>query len=166
VDLYLVRHAVAYERDPARWPDDSRRPLTEEGERRFRAACRGLRAVAPDVALVLSSGCVRAWRTAELLHEEAGWPAPVECPALESGHEPPDVLEALRPHAVESVALVGHEPDLSALAAYLLCGPGAPPMVEMKKGGVALLSFPSRPRAGEGTLRWLLTPRLLRALGR
>ena len=27
VDLYLVRHASAFERDPDRWPDDSRRPL-------------------------------------------------------------------------------------------------------------------------------------------
>ena len=41
MDLYLVRHAVAFGRDAARWPDDSARPLTPEpgpdthaGERR------------------------------------------------------------------------------------------------------------------------------------
>jgi hypothetical protein len=28
MDVYLVRHAIAGQRDPARWPDDSQRPLT------------------------------------------------------------------------------------------------------------------------------------------
>jgi len=41
-DLYLVRHAFAAHADPARWPDDAVRPLTEEGIDRFRAAARGL----------------------------------------------------------------------------------------------------------------------------
>ena len=28
MDLYLVRHAVAFQKDPDRWPHDSQRPLT------------------------------------------------------------------------------------------------------------------------------------------
>ncbi|HEY7678606.1 MAG TPA: hypothetical protein VIG69_16145 [Candidatus Methylomirabilis sp.] len=41
MDLYLVRHAFAGKRDPARWPDDTQRPITPEGARRFRQAARG-----------------------------------------------------------------------------------------------------------------------------
>jgi phosphohistidine phosphatase SixA len=34
--VYLVRHAIAHERSRARWPDDSKRELTQAGKRRFR----------------------------------------------------------------------------------------------------------------------------------
>ena len=33
VDLYLVRHAIAFDADPTQWPDDSLRPLTPDGAR-------------------------------------------------------------------------------------------------------------------------------------
>ena len=69
MDLYLVRHGVAYDPDPAQWPDDKDRPLTQDGEKRFRRAARGLRELVPTVSVVLSSRWVRAWRTAELLLE-------------------------------------------------------------------------------------------------
>ena len=74
--LYLVRHAIAHGRDPECWPDDSRRPLTPEGEEDFRGAARGLGRVVPEVDMLLSSSYERAWRTAEILAEQAGWPAP------------------------------------------------------------------------------------------
>jgi broad specificity phosphatase PhoE len=31
IRVYLVRHAIAEDRDSARWPDDSERPLTRRG---------------------------------------------------------------------------------------------------------------------------------------
>ncbi len=77
MDLYLVRHGIAYDPDPAQWPDDKDRPLTPEGEKRFRQVARGLRELVPSVSVVLSSPWARAWRTAELLEKEAHWPAPV-----------------------------------------------------------------------------------------
>src|SRR5205085_3862257 len=82
--LYLVRHAFAGHADAARWPDDAKRPLTADGVRRFRPAAEGLRRLAPDVDVVLSSGYTRAWQTAELLHEVTGWPVPEACAALEA----------------------------------------------------------------------------------
>src|SRR5262249_18753372 len=76
MELLLVRHAIAAERDPSRWPDDRDRPLTSQGEERMRRAARGLGRIAPEVDLAFASPLVRAWRTAEILHEEIGWPAP------------------------------------------------------------------------------------------
>jgi phosphohistidine phosphatase SixA len=72
---------------------------------------------APDLDVVLSSRYVRAWRTAELLHAEVGWPAPEPCAELEASREPAEAVEALwRPSKSGVVALVGHEPQLSLLA--------------------------------------------------
>ena len=122
LDLYLVRHAFAAHADPARWPDDAVRPLTEEGITRFRAAARGLRRLVPAVDSVLSSGFARAWQTAELLHDDAGWPEPEECPALEAGRPASAALDILQGSSAHSIALVGHEPYLSTLASLLCTG--------------------------------------------
>jgi phosphohistidine phosphatase SixA len=53
VELYLVRHAIAEQRDAVRWPDDSQRPLTAEVIARFRPAARGLSRIVSTVARVL-----------------------------------------------------------------------------------------------------------------
>jgi phosphohistidine phosphatase len=165
MDLYLVRHGVAYDPDPTRWPDDTQRPLTPEGEKRFLKAARGLGRVVDDVELVLSSPWPRAWRTAELLAKGAGWPKPEASEALESGRTPTEVLQALQPHSgIAAVALVGHEPSLHELASYLLTAERGHVQLEMKKGGVARLWLDENLRPGGARLRWLLTARVLRAL--
>jgi phosphohistidine phosphatase len=165
MDLYLVRHGIAFVADPERWPDDRDRPLTPDGEKRFRRAARGLAKLVPKVDVVLSSPWVRAWRTAELLENEAGWPAPVPCDALESGRAPAEVLQALQPHAAaRAVALVGHEPSMHQLASYLLTADTSHVQMVFKKGGVAKLQLDATLRPGSAVLLWLLPPRILRTL--
>jgi phosphohistidine phosphatase len=163
--LYLVRHAIAFDPDPAQWPDDRDRPLTPDGEKRFRRAARGLRELVPSVDVVLSSPLLRAWQTAAILSGKAGWPEAQRFDALEPGTPPVEIVDALQPHAsVSSLALVGHEPSLHELAAYLLCGDAATPQLVMRKGGVASLVFDDAPRAGGGSLDWLVRPGILRQL--
>jgi phosphohistidine phosphatase len=165
MDVYLVRHAIAAQRDEERWPDDRDRPLTPKGIQRFRRAARGLGAIVPQVDLVFSSPLERAWRTAVILREEVRWPEPAAWPQLEPDRSPQQVVLALGPHASRAaVALVGHEPSLSTLLAFLAAGSPDAFQTELKKGGVACLSVEGRPRAGNATLHWLLTPRMLRAL--
>jgi len=162
--LYLVRHAIAGEHDPARWPDDRERPLTPEGEKKFRQAARGLQALVPTVDVVLSSPLVRAWQTALILHKTAGWPEPRRCEALGLAN-PADVVDALQPHAsAQSIALVGHEPSLHELASFLLSGDAAEVRMTMRKGSVACLQCADPPRAASADLEWLLQPRILRSL--
>jgi phosphohistidine phosphatase len=162
--LYLVRHAIAYQRDPQQWPDDRDRPLTAAGEKRFRQAARGLREFVSGVDLVLSSRLARAWQTAALLERVAGWPPPVPCAALEPGHLPHEVLAALQPHAgLGAAALVGHEPGMGELASYLLTGEPGHVAVEMKKGAVECLQMGAGLQPGSAVLRWLAPPKLLRA---
>jgi phosphohistidine phosphatase len=162
MDLYVVRHAVAFERDPEEWSDDCERPLTGEGERAFRRAARGLDRLVKPVPAVLSSPCVRAWRTAEILAEEANWGEPEALEALRPGRSAKDALAALAEHGDEErLAVVGHEPMLGALCGALAGGAA----LELKKGGVVRLRVTALARGG-ARLRWVLPPDVLKRLGR
>jgi phosphohistidine phosphatase len=169
VDLYVVRHAVAHKRDEKIWPDDSERPLTAEGEEKFRRTAKGLLRLVPEVGVVLSSPFARTWRTAEIL-EQAGWPSPVPYEELEPDCPPHKVLGMLaRDEDLGSVAIVGHRPSLHELVSYLMTGDtigedcGA--RVQIRKGGAACLSFDGLPEPGTGSLEWVLTPKALRKIG-
>jgi phosphohistidine phosphatase len=165
VELYLVRHGIAFERDATRWPDDGERPLSPEGEASFRVAARGLRRIVPTVDLVLSSPFARAWQTAELLADEAGWPPPKPEPAFEADQRVTRMVSALRSQSDhQSVAVVGHEPNLSELTAHLLIGAEEDFAIEIKKGGVVCLGLEGAVRRGSGWLRWSVSPKILRAL--
>jgi phosphohistidine phosphatase len=166
-DLYLVRHAIAYERDALRWPDDAERPLTKEGVQKFERGAAGLASLVKPVDVVLSSGFVRAWQTAGLLHEVASWPAALRFAALEPGTSASEIIARLRDYAEHhAIALVGHEPTLSYLAGALLAGTDADLDLVMKKGGAAALRFIGPVEAGMGQLQWWATPKMLRSLAR
>lgn len=166
MDLFLVRHAIAANRDPERWPDDSLRTLTEEGESRFRVAARGVKRIVPSVDVALASPYPRAWRTAEILAEEAGWPHPEKSSELEAERPAAGVLPLIRRRArqVSSLALVGHEPQLSELASLLLTGSEDGAAIEMKKGAMLSLWVENGP--GSTMLQWLAPPKVLRSVGR
>ena len=166
--LFVVRHAKAFDRDADRFPDDRLRPLTREGVREFRRLARRVgRGAAPDA--VLSSSWTRAWDTAVALEDEAGWPAPESCAALEAD-EPGAVAGIAREisarASLDALALVGHEPVLSALVAWLLGSDH--PIVRMRKGAIAAIELASPRQLGAGgvsgaaQLEWLVAPALLR----
>lgn len=160
-----MRHAAAHERDPELWPDDSLRPLTREGEDSFRRSATGLARLAPRVDALLSSPFGRAWRTAELLAELEGWPDPKSWTPLEPTLPPEKAVYALEAYGqAEFVAVVGHRPGLHELASYLLTGEAAGANITIKKGGVVCLRFEGPFALGAGQLRWLATPKILRAM--
>jgi len=70
-------------------------------------------------------------------------------------------------HAMR-VLLVGHEPDLTRLAAGLLLAGGARAGADLpiilKKGGLIRIDFDGPPRPSAGRLVLLITPKLLRRL--
>jgi phosphohistidine phosphatase len=163
VRIYLVRHAIAELHNQEAWPQDGERPLTKRGMKRFRRAAQGLKYLVPSVDRVLSSPYVRAWETARLLNEEADWPDPEACEALQQS-PPEEVLRVLESVPGDSsVGLVGHEPYLSALAATLLgvTGEGS---ILLRKGAVACIDLDVVEWSRRATLLWLLQPRALRHL--
>jgi phosphohistidine phosphatase len=167
MDLLIVRHAIAFERNPRRWRDDGERPLSPEGMIRARKAAAGLKHIAERPQRVLSSPLIRARQTAAILAESAGWPKAEECTALAPDAPPEEVFSALATHKEKVVAIVGHQPSLGRLLAACLApqvlGGVDPRAFEFKKMGVALVSFTKAVRAGGGTLQWFVPPRVLRA---
>ena len=162
--VFLVRHAIAHERDSERWPQDSLRPLTPAGERRFRKAARGLASLLPRGTVILTSPYVRARDTATLLAKAARRKAPIECAELAAGSDPRQVFGLLRGRRDKSVVLVGHEPDLCRFLCAALDDKPAMLALPFKKGGAACIEFDSAAVTGRGALRWFVPPRVLRAL--
>ena len=149
VDLVLLRHGIAEERIGGR--DHPDRALTVRGQQRTAAVVRALAGRGMRVDLLLTSPYQRALQTARLA-VDAGLAGMLQIdPALQPGGDP---FPLLCRHE-GSLCLVGHEPDLSGLAARLLgMAPGA---IALKKAGVLHL----RLQGGSWQLMALLRPAVL-----
>lgn len=161
--VYLVRHAIAHERSRARWPDDSQRPLTPTGKRKFRKAAKGLVRLLPKSARILTSPYVRARETAAILAAVHGGRI-IECRELAHGESTRSIFELLRLRKTAALVLVGHEPDLGRFLAETIRAGDA--RLAFKKGGAACVEFERRVGSGAANLRWFATPRMLRAMAR
>ena len=164
MEVILVRHAIAHERNRKRWPNDALRPLTPSGRAKFRKAARGLAPWLPKAAVILTSPWVRARDTASMLARAARRRKPTECLELAGSESPQRAFELLRSRREQVVVLVGHEPYLGEFLSAALAG-GRPRLeIEFKKGGAACVHFARKPAPGQARLCWMLPPRLLRAL--
>ncbi|MFM8524661.1 MAG: SixA phosphatase family protein [Cyanobacteriota bacterium] len=164
----LLRHGIAEERivPPPEDPDQARaldaaRRLTERGRQRTEAVLRQLLAAGLLGDQLLSSPLVRAHETAALAVAVGLAPSLELAPSLAPGGDPLPLLQ--RP--ARRLILVGHEPDLSALACRLIGAPAG--SLVLRKAGSILLSLD--PAAGASSplpcarLRLLLRPRALLA---
>ena len=147
--LLILRHAIAEE---APLEADFGRRLTVEGRGKLRRVLRAHSQRFAPPSIIFSSPLVRARQTASLASRLWGCPVAIT-PALCPGGPAWDWLSQC---GEESLAIVGHEPDLSMLAARHL-GVLGRPLFRFKKSGMAY--FEGAP--GEAELRWLQTPRWL-----
>jgi len=161
VKLLLVRHAAAVPGGTPGVPDDER-PLTPKGRAKFQVAARGLARIIDRPDALLTSPLPRARATAEIAARAFKRIEPSIEPALAHGSVDGIVAALGAQPAGATVAIVGHEPTLSALLARLLGADRGEPLA-FKKGGAALVDLPDGP-AGGGRLIWFLKPRLLRTL--
>jgi phosphohistidine phosphatase len=161
-ELYVIRHGIAEERGDA-WPDDTKRPLTEEGIARLKKEARGLVAMGVTIDVILTSPLVRAKQTADALASAFNAkPSIVTIESLAPGGSHQAILADLEKHARRKrLALVGHEPGLGEFVARLI---GARRPVELKKGAVCRIDIEGLPPGSPGALRWLITPKVLRKL--
>jgi phosphohistidine phosphatase len=168
MELLVVRHAIAEDREAfARTgrPDEER-PLTDAGRKKFEKGARGLLSLVPAIDLLASSPLVRAEQTAGILTGAYGRMTTMRVEELAPASRPAELLPWLQAQRGRStVAVVGHEPHLSALVEHLLVGKSTG-FLALKKGGACLLSFARAPAAGGAELRWLLTAGQLRQLAR
>lgn len=161
--LLIVRHADAG--DAAEFAktgqSDDRRPLSEKGRKQMTDAAEGLKELVPSADLLVTSPYVRAVQTAEIVSAAYGTLVQETTRTLEPEVAPGEFEAWLRERGDHEVVIaVGHEPHLSTLATYLMCG-SDDSRIEMKKGGACLLVFDKRVKRASGTLRWLMGPKQL-----
>ena len=149
--------------------DDLLRPLTPRGKKKARKAFRGLLRLYEKLDLIYSSRAIRARETAELLQQAFYLPPCRETEALNPGADFNDLRKLLGelPSGLETVALVGHEPDFSEMISGLI---GRPPdsqaptvdsNIEVKKGSCVEIHMVG---PDTGLMANMLTPRVLRML--
>jgi phosphohistidine phosphatase len=167
IHLVVMRHAPAEDRVAfARsGRPDAQRPLTRRGREKMIANARGLRVVVPSLDVLATSPYTRAVETAAVVASRYSNMRFEHVSVLSPGARPADFLEWLRApaHAGKTIGIVGHEPDLGELVAWLVTGEPVA-FFAFKKGGAACLELDAPIRPGCGTLRWLLSPAVLRSL--
>lgn len=156
--LYIIRHGIAA--DPAVYANDGDRPLTDKGRQRTRQVAERL-AQKIHVALILTSPLVRAQQTGEILRQAGVGDRLQVSEYLSPGGDFRQWLGWLAQWSGETLAIVGHQPDLGTWAERLLWG-DVRGCLEVKKASVLGLSLPeSGSPEGRSGLFWLTPPRLL-----
>ncbi|MBY0524257.1 MAG: phosphohistidine phosphatase SixA [Gemmataceae bacterium] len=158
MDLYLIRHADALPLGEGGVIEDSQRPLSETGRVQSRAVANALKRVGIRVESMLTSPAVRARQTADEILTQWTESPPVltECADLAIDGNRRKLAKVVNATGSKSVALVGHQPDLCELAAWLIGSRRA--QLDVAKAGVVYIQCHDEASKGCGTLVWLVTP--------
>jgi phosphohistidine phosphatase len=157
MDLYLIRHADAEPLGKDGIQDDAERPLTPTGVAQCDNLAAALQRQGVHLERILTSPLLRARQTAENMLKKLK-PAPElqTCNHLAPGGKRRKLTRFLCALGVQSIAIVGHMPDLNEYAAWLIGSKLA--QLELAKGGAAHIHFDEEPDKGAGVLTWLVTP--------
>ena len=165
MQLLVVRHGIAeeYQEAIARGVSDDNRELTREGREKMERSVRGLKSKHESLDLILHSPLVRARQTAEIIASAYKGVQLDILKEMRPESDPEHTLAALVPivGGFENVAIVGHQPHVSAFISYVLTGRHGN-FVAMKKGAMSLLEFVGSMRAGQAILRWHVNNAFLR----
>ncbi len=166
MQIYIVRHGIAIDREDPKCPPDPERYLTEEGIEKTKQVAKGVAALGITGDLFLTSPYVRAAQTAEVFANALDYAKQKirRTDLLLPGAEPTQLFRELaRDKQVSTVFLFGHAPQLDDIIATAL---GSKKHVTtLKKAGVAFVEL-KRLSPPIGQLVWLATPKMLRRAGK
>jgi len=162
MELYIVRHGIAIDREDPKSPAEADRFLTEEGIEKTKQVAKAIAALGLHADLMVSSPYVRAMQTAEIFASALGYAKQkiVKTETLLPGAEPAAFFRELaKQKQASAVFCFGHGPNVDEV---LAAGIGSNRQVtSMKKAGVALLEL-KRISPPSGQLVWLAPPKLLK----
>jgi phosphohistidine phosphatase len=158
MNIYILRHGIAVEREDWNGKDDSKRPLTREGEKQLVKISRALEEMDLKFDLILSSPLERAKRTAEIVAENLDLKKLLKLSdALTPEGDMESLIAEINKLKPENCMLVGHEPYLSKLVAQSV-SEGDMEM-DFKKAGLCKLKTDELRFGRCAKLCWLLTPK-------
>jgi phosphohistidine phosphatase len=154
MNLCLIRHAEAQPRSEG--VEDELRALTDKGWDQCRLLAEALQRVGLRPGVFVVSPLVRARQTAEGMLRH--WPEPRpevrECVHLAPGGKARKLVRFLRGLEGDTIAAIGHEPDLSRFTGWLI---GTRKVeIQLDKAGAALVTCEAGPGKGLGVLTWLV----------
>jgi phosphohistidine phosphatase len=162
MQLYIVRHGIAIDREDPKSPAEAERYLTEEGIAKTKQVAKGIAALGVHADLMVSSPYLRAMQTAAIFASALDYPEHKirQSESLLPGAEPVAFLRELaREKNASSVFCFGHAPHVDGLLGATV---GAPRHItSMKKAGVAFVEL-KRVSPPNGQVVWLVTPKLFR----
>ena len=155
--LYFLRHGHA---EDTIGITDAERALTEYGIQRMQTAAHAMQTLIGNETLkIYSSPRVRAHQTADIVAQALNNTVEIR-EELNFGFNIPSLKMLLNSHNPETHSLlVGHEPTLSTVIGQITGGD-----VFMKKGSLARVDL-YRFDPLQGTLVWLIAPRVFDVLG-
>ncbi|HCF25873.1 MAG TPA: phosphohistidine phosphatase SixA [Cyanobacteria bacterium UBA11049] len=186
MELYLIRHGIAYERNPN--IKDEERELTASGRGKTRKVAKRLYDLGLRFEVILTSPLVRSRQTAEILRSCSLSSQIEECSYLSPNGNIQDWLKDLEQKQIlvtdTKFAMVGHQPDLGEWAEILVWGktrveaaltdistdksqspktiPEKMPLLILKKAGIIGLQLPETGSpVGCSQLFWLAPPKFL-----
>jgi phosphohistidine phosphatase len=166
MQLYIVRHGIAVDREDPKCPPDPERYLTEEGVEKTKQVAAGVVALGVTADLFFTSPYVRAAQTAEIFAAALDYAKQKirQSNLLLPGTEPTLLFRELaKERQASSVFLFGHAPQLDDVIATALGSKRH--FTALKKAGVAHVEL-KRVSPPIGVLVWLATPKLLRRAGK
>jgi phosphohistidine phosphatase len=162
VRLYLVRHGAAEDKGGR---PDAERALTAQGREDVAIVASAIGPTVERPLNLVSSPYLRAEQTAEVLREALRFPEKIE-PSdalLPESNWPKlrDVLARQEAAGVHTIIGVGHNPSISQICATILSGSDEVGL-DFAKGAVACLDLEDLQGRPAGSLRWLVTPHMVR----
>jgi len=166
MQLYIVRHGIAIDREDPKSPSDPERFLTPDGLKKTREVAKGFNALGISPAVFLSSPYVRAMQTAEIFADELNFAKAKikQTDLLLPGAEAAAFFRELQrvARSEDTAVCFGHAPHLDELIAFALGTKRD--VTQLKKAGSACLEL-TRISPPSATLAWLGTPKMLRKMG-
>jgi phosphohistidine phosphatase len=159
--VYFLRHANAGTHfvSPKK---DEKRGLDKEGIEQCGYVGRALAALDVQVETIISSPLKRSTQTAALVGNEMGHEGKLQ---IEAALRPQGTFAEFRRllekyAQYEAIMVVGHNPNLSEFLGRIVSPTDCEAAMELRKGAVAKVEL----RRSSGSLHWVLTPKILRAL--
>ena len=162
MELYLIRHGIAQERDSALKDDD--RTLTKVGQDKTKEVAKRLYNLGLRFDVILTSPLVRSHQTAEIFTQmQLSSQLQVFTELAPNGniHAWLNWLEQQNYPSNSKLALIGHQPNLGEWASMLVWGQANDGLI-LKKAGIIGLNLPEmRSPIGNSQMFLLTPPKLL-----
>jgi phosphohistidine phosphatase len=153
--VLFVRHALALSR--ISWlRDDMERPLSDKGVIGAKKVFKELAKIYDAPEMIFSSEALRAKETAQLFSKSFKGARLVQTGLLNPGSSFEDFKNLLKEQTYESIAIVGHEPDLSGIISAMVTD-GASLSIDVKKASLIEVEMNEE---FKGVLKAIIPPKI------